>query len=272
VVTAGEIGWDEKTKSFHNTSQTCIPPILENVFSQEPFYVDLRALKSRNDLSLKNSIFNKEVLKIAAELYGKSQKELAGEEVRTRNSVKRLSATFFIILLAAFITTFYFYDIADKANTKVSNLLQIALQGRGEQYRSKPLDTVIAILENERIRPLKELIKPRATRERVGETNNYDYMIWIEVPSFRTDSIIEVSYEWEPDGYRYVRGNKMFSREPSTGYAFGYRGINAIKDYIDITILLKGDKKIEKRFQIRDSLNILYKLNPPYEIESKSAS
>lgn len=297
VVTYGEMNWDAKTKSYQQSELSCIPDVLNNVFKQEPFYVDLRALKSKGDLSLKNSIFNKEVLKIAAELYHTSQKEIAGEEVKTQTRVKRLTIGIVSSLFLAFITALFFYFQSNKneklaikneklaikneklaienetealdAKERVKGLLKIALQGRGDQYDSKPIDTILETLEDERTRPLNFLIKSKAAREQVGATDNYDYLVWIDVPSFRTDSILEVSYEWELDGYRYVRGDKMISKEASTGYAVGYRGTNKIKDYIDITVKLKGDIRIEKRFNIREFLNIAYDLPVQRRIERK---
>lgn len=277
VVTDGDVNWDNKNKSFIQSDQSCIPEMLNKAFNEEPFYVDLRSLRSDDDLTLKNTIFNKEVLKIASELYGISQKDMAGEEVKTQTRVKRLTTSVIAILLIAFIIAFYFYKdsvknekIAVDANNKVSNLLVITLQGRGDQYSAKPIDSVIKILEHERTRPLKELITPQAIREPVGTNDNYDYLVWIDVPSFRTDSILEVKYQWPEIEYRYARGDEMISREASTGYAFGYRGINAIKDYIDITIVLKGNKTIKKQYAIRDSLNKKYGLSIPGErIERK---
>lgn len=277
VVTDGEVVWDNKSKIFVQNEQSCIPELLNKEFNEEPFYVDLRSLKSNNELTLKNSIFNKEVLKIAAELYGISQKEMAGEELKTRRLVKRLSTIIISILSLLLVTTFYFYKVSKKnekvaieANEKVSDLLMIALQGRGDQYNVESVDSTIKILEYERTRPLKDLISPQAIREPVGSNDNFDYLIWIDVPSFRTDSIVEVKYKWPEIGYRYSRGNEMISKEPSTGYAFGYRGVNAIKDYIDITIYLKGNKTIPIQYAIRDSLNKKYGLTIPGEIiESK---
>ena len=276
VVINGDMIWDDATKSYQQTELNCIPANLNKIFKQEPFYVDLRVLKSKGDLSLKNSIFNKEVLKITAELYHKSQKEIAGEEVKTQARVKRLTSGIIITLLIAFVTTFYYFNESRKneaealdAKERVSGLLKIALQGRGDQYESKPVDTILKTLEDERTRSLALLIKSKAAREQVGSTDNYDYLVWIDVPSFRTDSILEVNYEWELDGYRYVRGDKMISKEASTGYAVGYRGTNKIKDYIDITIQLKGNKLIKKRFNIREYLNIAYDLPVQRRIQRK---
>ena len=110
VVINGDMIWDDAVKSYQQTELNWIPANLNKIFKQEPFYVDLRVLKSKGDLSLKNSIFNKEVLKIAAELYHKSQKEIAGEEVKTQARVKRLTIGIIITLLIAFVTTFYYFN------------------------------------------------------------------------------------------------------------------------------------------------------------------
>ena len=40
------------------------------------------------------------------------------------------------------------------AKERVKGLLKIALQGRGDQYDSKPIDTILETLEDERTRPL----------------------------------------------------------------------------------------------------------------------
>jgi hypothetical protein len=199
---------------------------------------------------------------------------MAGDEVKTKVKVSRLTGIVLSVLLLDLVTTFYFFKysqksqkqaefnekVADSARGNVSNILQIALQGRGEQYQNKPVDTIIEILEYERVRPLEELVIPRVTREQVGLTMNYDYLLWIDVPSFRTDSIVEVVYNWPLDGFRFARGDRMVSRQASTGFAFGYRGINRIPNTVRININLLGGKSIYKNFKIRDYLNTLYGL------------
>lgn len=273
VVTDGEIDWDEQAKSFNRSKSNCVPKVLQDSFTQEPFYIDLRKLKTEDDLSLENSIFNKEVLKISAELYGKTPIELAGEEVKAQNRTKRITTTVITVLAAALITTFYFFNqsrtnqkkaefneaVADSAKVNVGELLQIALQGRGDQYSKKPLDSIIYTLEEERTESLEKLISPRATRSRVGNTVNYDYLIWIDLPLFRADSIVDVAYEWPSGGYKYVRDN-FISSEASTGFAFGYRGTSSIKRYISISIKLKGNKTIYKNFNIKRFLEKKYNI------------
>lgn len=276
VITKGELNWDNNNKTFKEIKDNCIHNSLFTVFKQEPFYIDLRQLKSEDDLSLKNSIFNKEVLKIVAALYGKAQKEIAGDEVKTQKRVKQFTLIIITMLLGAFLTTFYFFkdsqksqEEAETAEENVSNLLKIALQGRGEQYENKELDSIIERLEYERVRPLKELIVPKATRTKVGQTDNYDYLIWIDVPSFRADSIINVNYTWPKDSKVFSRGSRYVSSQASTGFAFGYRGILAIPKYITVNVSLKGGREIKERFYINKYLNELYGLQGIHRIREK---
>ncbi|WGK64847.1 TIR domain-containing protein [Croceiramulus getboli] len=264
LLTDGELVWDDAQKSFQPDPNLAVSPALNTAFTQEPFYIDLREYKSEDELSLKNPLFNKEILKITAELYGVSQEQMAGDEVKAKRKVRRLTATVIAVLLLAFATTLFFYDrsesnriLAQDNAEKASNLLQIALQGRGERYDNKPIDSIIALLEYERIRPIRELITPKVLREPVGTNNNYDYLIWIDLPSFRLNEIDRVEYEWPSDGYQFAR-NAVVSKESSTGFAFGYRGINAIKNEIYLRIYFKDNSWDDKTFLIRDALGDNY--------------
>jgi hypothetical protein len=82
-------------------------------------------------------------------------------------------------------------------------------------------------------------------------------MIWIDMPSFRTDSVVRVEYDWLPQGFRYAR-MQYTSTEAATGFAFGYRGTDAIKNDISVAIHLKGDAVIRKHFPIRRYLEETY--------------
>ena len=90
VLTEGEILWDEKNNTFADPKNNSLPNALDNQFTQEPFYIDLREAKSQEDLSLKNLIFKQEVLKLAAQLHGKEPKDLASEEVLTHRKMIRI--------------------------------------------------------------------------------------------------------------------------------------------------------------------------------------
>ncbi len=90
VLTDGDILWDDVSNTFLNKDKNSLPDILENKFTEEPFYIDLRFARTEQDISLLNPIFNKEVLKLAAQLHGKEPKDLAGEEVTEHHKVIRL--------------------------------------------------------------------------------------------------------------------------------------------------------------------------------------
>ena len=66
VLTEGEIIWDEKNNTFLNPENNSLPEALDKQFTQEPFYIDLRASRTQEDLSLDNPIFKKEVLNLEA--------------------------------------------------------------------------------------------------------------------------------------------------------------------------------------------------------------
>ncbi|MDQ6844183.1 MAG: TIR domain-containing protein, partial [Bacteroidota bacterium] len=98
VLTDGDIAWDDNTKSFLNKDNNSLPGILENKFTEEPFYIDLRSAHTQKDISLNNPIFKKEVLKLAAQLHHKEPKDLAGEEVSAHNKVIRLRNVIIMVL------------------------------------------------------------------------------------------------------------------------------------------------------------------------------
>jgi WD40 repeat protein len=109
ALTDGEILWDDKKSIFPDLDSNSLPQALKNKFKAEPFYIDLRTSRTEEDVSLKNPIFKKEVLKLAAHLHGKEPKELASEEVRThrrwiifRNSI--ISALIALLGLSIFQT------------------------------------------------------------------------------------------------------------------------------------------------------------------------
>ncbi|TMI63702.1 MAG: DUF1566 domain-containing protein [Bacteroidetes bacterium] len=81
VLTEGEIKWDDENKCFLKPDNNSLPAILDDKFTDEPFYVDLRKSKTEKDISLDNPIFKKEILKLAAKLHGRSPNDMASEEV-----------------------------------------------------------------------------------------------------------------------------------------------------------------------------------------------
>jgi hypothetical protein len=106
ALTEGNITWEEENKIFINKGLNALPPVLINKFTEEPFYIDLRHIRSENDLSLQNPGFKKEVLKLAAALHGKEPKDLAGEDISAHRRMIRIrnAAIGALVLLLVAIT------------------------------------------------------------------------------------------------------------------------------------------------------------------------
>jgi hypothetical protein len=119
ALTDGDITWDDKKGAFENFDSNSLPEILDEIFTQEPFYIDLRASKSEEDVTLNNPIFKKEVLKLAAQLHGKEPKDLASDEVRAHKRMLwiRNSA---IITLIIFLAISIFQTYEAKEQTKIA--------------------------------------------------------------------------------------------------------------------------------------------------------
>jgi GTPase SAR1 family protein len=133
----------------------------------------------------------------------------------------------------------------DKVNAQVNelainDLLAIVMAGRGKQYDNQDSKKIIDTLKREQDRPIEYLIVPRATSEAVEGTKDFDYLIWIDVPSFRATEIKEVIYKWPCD---YFIDKNLVGTEQSLGFAIGYRGWG-ICPIINITVILKNGKKI----------------------------
>lgn len=108
VLSDGHLNWENDDK-ISNQGINSLPPTLVGVFNEEPFYVDLRDMRSESDLSIKNPIFKKDVLKLAAQLHGKAPKDLASEEVSAHRKMiwtRNIAALFLVSLMVySFLST-----------------------------------------------------------------------------------------------------------------------------------------------------------------------
>lgn len=108
VLSDGHLNWEINDK-ISNQGINSLPPTLVGVFNEEPFYVDLRDMRSESDLSIKNPIFKKDVLKLAAQLHGKAPKDLASEEVSAHRKMiwtRNIAALFLVSLMVySFLST-----------------------------------------------------------------------------------------------------------------------------------------------------------------------
>ena len=87
LLTEGELFWDPETSCFDMERSSAISPVLRQVFSAEPLFVDVRWARTQEKLSLRHSRFRAAVLDIAAPLQGRPKDELDGEDVRQHRKV-----------------------------------------------------------------------------------------------------------------------------------------------------------------------------------------
>jgi len=136
VLTEGEITWDVKNNRFLNPDNNSLPPALDNVFKNEPFYVDLRQSKSYEDLSLDNPIFKKEILKLAAKLHNKPPNELASEEVTAHRKWMLVRNVVMSILSLLLITSIGLAIVYNKQREKADQKTVQAEKEKREKEKS----------------------------------------------------------------------------------------------------------------------------------------
>ncbi|MEO5998265.1 MAG: ATP-binding protein [Chitinophagaceae bacterium] len=148
---------------------------------------------------------------------------------------KRQVATVVIFLITLLIfMVFYSYNSRQKerkavvaqersvvAEQKTKELLQLVVNGREGTVDSTDYNAVVSLLRRQQNYPLDSLIVPRAISLPISGSKNYDFLVWIDVPSFRRDEIRQVVYKWTCSGFA---DSVHIGREPSLGFAFGYRG------------------------------------------------
>lgn len=90
VLTDGSLTWDFERGDFDSSQSTAIPPPLHGAFPGEPFYLDMRWVRSDPHLSLVNERFKQQVVQIAAALKGVAVEDVIGEEVEQHRRMIRI--------------------------------------------------------------------------------------------------------------------------------------------------------------------------------------
>jgi hypothetical protein len=140
---------------------------------------------------------------------------------------------------------------AETADKKTKELLQLVVQGRGKEFSDKNYNEVVEMLRQQQTFPIDSLIVPRAISVPISGSTNYDFLIWIDVPSFRREEIKQVTYTWPCSGF----SDKVHvGKEPSLGFAFGYRGWGYCP-HILITVEHSDGTEYEINFALEEYLN-----------------
>jgi WD40 repeat protein len=142
VVTDGEWAWDAARGDFAEDS-TAVPAALRGVFTEEPFFLDLRWARGSEHLSLHHSRFRDAIAQLAAPMHGLSKDELEGEDVRQHRRAKRLRSgavvTLVVLALVASLTGLSAVRNADRAKLAAAEALrqtQVANEQRDNAQRS----------------------------------------------------------------------------------------------------------------------------------------
>ena len=175
-LTSGNIIWQNDSTVKGNS----LPQLLIEAFEQEPFYIDLRMTDTKKDLTLKNPIFKKEVLKLAAQLHGKPPKDMASTEVTEHRKMVfiRNSAIVSLVVLLGF-------SVFQTIEAKKQTALAIENETKAiEQTKEAKKQQQIAIQERDNARKAKDETVPwviRATWSSGEEYSPYRY----DVSGFR---------------------------------------------------------------------------------------
>jgi WD40 repeat protein len=98
AVTDGEIAWDHTRGDFDHTVTSCLPEPLFGRFSNEPRWVDLRAARGEEQLSLQIPQFRDKVADLAAPLHHVAKDDLFSEDIRRHRNTRRLVRAVIVML------------------------------------------------------------------------------------------------------------------------------------------------------------------------------
>ncbi len=139
---------------------------------------------------------------------------------------------------------------AEAAEERTRELLQLVVSGQPDLYKDTSYAAVVEQLRVQQSEPIEQLIVPRAIKVPITGTNLFDFLVWIDVPTFRSKEIQQVEYTWLCSGFI---DKVHIGKEPSLGFAFGYRGWGVCPQ-IAIKVKLKDGKDIDVSFPIMQQL------------------
>ncbi len=218
-------------------------------------------------LQQSDKIRNEKVAEGIAIEKAEAEKVKAAEEARRLEKRRRIKRNIITSAIAglAVIIFLVFYSInsrqkeiaalnskeeAKAAEQRTQELLQLVVSGRGEGYENRDFNAVVSRLRTEQTYPIDSLIVPRAIKVPITNTNLYDWLIWIDVPSFRRKEIKNVVYKWPCTGFI---DSVHVGKEASLGFAFGYRGWGSCPNIL-INVALVNGEAIKIEFPMREYL------------------
>ncbi len=144
-------------------------------------------------------------------------------------------------------------------NDQIGKLLKLTLHDRDSLFYNQDVNTIIKKLDQEQTIDIKEIITPKAIRlpipggrtardfRKCPDCQIYNLVVWIDVPSFRREEILNVEYIF-PDCDRFYFFTKHnIGIEQSLGFSWYNRIWENICPTMDIIVNLKDGthRKIE---------------------------
>src|SRR5262249_30507377 len=160
ILTDGDIVWDDESGDFDWTL-SALPRILRAVYREEPLWVDLRWIRHRENLSLRDPRFRDKIADIASTLLGRSKDELVGEDVRQQQRARRVTVSAIAVLTLLTITSIALAIWANQERKtaieqqQIAVARQLAAQSESVRPNSITISTLLAV-ESARLRPLAE--------------------------------------------------------------------------------------------------------------------
>ncbi|EAZ80233.1 toll/interleukin-1 receptor domain-containing protein [Algoriphagus machipongonensis] len=187
VLSDGHLNWEDDFHKMSEKENVSLPPVLKNSFKEEPFYVDLRNMRTDLDLTLKNPIFKKEILKLAAQLHGKAAKDLASLEVSNYRKMIWTRNIGIILLLSLSIYLFLSIQLAEERKLLAEKMIdnntesaKIVLNINKEaKSKLKEAQSVLdTLFEAQRVDKIKK----------IGSLTKWDFTIYFDFDKFNLNA------------------------------------------------------------------------------------
>jgi WD40 repeat protein len=154
VWTDGELRWDPTVGDFDWNHTTALSRRLENVFREEPNYLDLRFAKTHSDLSLRQPKFLEAIASLSATLQGRSLDELIGEDLdqhqKTMRWLRIAVAGLVILTIAAGVAALAARQAWFVADKVAGDIEEAANQQQREVLSRKVANQSLSVLETDR--------------------------------------------------------------------------------------------------------------------------
>lgn len=262
VLTKGEIRWNTETNSRNLYPNDALPEIINNLFTEEPLWIDFREIKKGKNLNVNRSIFKIGVVRIAAALLNIKPADIDSKQIKDKKKV-RWMIIFTLIILVGLIGLIYLKineanNERGKAYARLYYTKAIQLRDNDPEkalriahysYKSYP-DTQASNLMSHLYKRLKRkydlfFIKPKVNIEKITSLNNSC------VTCILKDSSI---YSWDAkqnERFTFKQKNcKFYDARPKEDDYY----IIGTKDDISILIFKNGEQYSE-RINVNDSVS-----------------